>query len=232
MPADLELKADAFGQILLRRSQPPVVVRDLTKVRWWAWPIARFAAGREARALARLDGIDGVAQLHGFDGRKLVRSYIEGQPMHEARPRDPAFYRQAHGLLKRVRARGVVHNDLAKEANWIVTTDGAPALTDFQLATFGSRQSRRQRLFAREDLRHLLKHKRMYCPTALTPTEHRLLARPSWLRQWWFATLKPVYQWLTRRVLHWQDNEGRGSVAPSPQNRRPNDAATASDKSS
>ena len=47
------------------------------------------------------------------------------------------------------------------------------------------------RLLAREDLRHLLKHKRTYCPQALTPTERRVLQRRSWVRQAWFATGKP-----------------------------------------
>ncbi|TQV17429.1 serine/threonine protein kinase, partial [Xanthomonas perforans] len=26
----------------------------------------------------------------------------------------------------------------------------------------------------------------------------------------WFATGKPVYRFVTRRVLHWEDNEGQG----------------------
>ena len=66
------------------------------------------------------------------------------------------------------------------------------------------------RLLAREDLRHLLKHKRMYCRASLTPVELRLLKRHSWVRELWFATGKPVYRCVTRRILHWEDNEGQG----------------------
>ena len=66
------------------------------------------------------------------------------------------------------------------------------------------------RLLAREDLRHLLKHKRMYCPHALTPVERRVLQRHSWVRTAWFATGKPVYRFVTRKILHWEDNEGQG----------------------
>ena len=66
------------------------------------------------------------------------------------------------------------------------------------------------RLLAREDLRHLLKHKRTYCPQALTPVEKRLLRRRSWVRELWFATGKPVYRFITRKLLRWEDNEGRG----------------------
>ena len=62
----------------------------------------------------------------------------------------------------------------------------------------------------REDLRHLLKHKRMYCAHALTPVERRVLKRHSWLREAWFATGKPVYRFVTRKLLKWEDNEGQG----------------------
>ncbi|MER8125059.1 hypothetical protein ABS198_22505, partial [Acinetobacter baumannii] len=74
----------------------------------------------------------------------------------------------------------------------------------------GHPRSRWLRLLMREDLRHLLKHKRTYCRDALTPVERRLLRRQSWLRELWFATGKPVYRVLTRRILKWEDNEGRG----------------------
>jgi aminoglycoside phosphotransferase (APT) family kinase protein len=106
--------------------------------------------------------------------------------------------------------RGLAHNDLAKEANWLVLADGSPGVIDFQLATRGHPRSRWMRLLAREDLRHLLKHKRTYCPQALTPVERRVLKRHSWLREAWFATGKPVYRFVTRKLLKWEDNEGQG----------------------
>ena len=121
-----------------------------------------------------------------------------------------AYFHAARRLLRQVHRLGVVHNDLAKEANWLVLDDGTPALVDFQLAARGDPRSRWMRLLAREDLRHLLKHKRTYCPGALTPVERRVLRRRSWVRELWFATGKPVYRFVTRRVLHWEDNEGRG----------------------
>ena len=40
--------------------------------------------------------------------------------------------------------------------------------------------------------------------------EKRVLKRTSWLRDLWFRTGKPVYRFLTRRVLKWEDNEGQG----------------------
>jgi len=61
-------------------------------------------------------------------------------------------------------------------------------------------------------VQHLIKHKRIECADRLTPIERRLLARPSWLRQAWFASGKPVYRFVTRRLLGWRDNEGQGPV--------------------
>lgn len=213
MTSGERLKRDAFGAIYLCRDlQPPRIRRDLREVSWWLRPFACGAAAREARALRRLEGLDGVPRLLHAERLVLERSLIEGAPMQEAQPRDPLYFRRAHQLLRAIRARGIAHNDLAKEPNWLVRDDGHPAVVDFQIATLrrpGSR-SRWFRLLAREDLRHLLKHKRMYCPQALTPVEKRLLARSSWLSRTWRRTGKRVYNWLTRRVLRWQDNEGRG----------------------
>ena len=208
------LKADAFGAVTrVTREQDRHIERDITRARAWLRPIARWAAAREACALRRLDPLEGFARVLSWNGQVLVRSYIEGAPMQEAQPRHVGFYRAAWRLLRDMHRRGVSHNDLAKEPNWLVTPAGEPALTDFQLAQFGPPRSRRMRLLAREDLRHLLKHKRTYCPDRLTPIERRLLERRSWFRGVWFATAKPVYRMVTRRILNWRDNDGRGGAS-------------------
>lgn len=205
------LKQDAFGAIHLCESNGRRWIRrDLNGVSRWLRPVAARAAAREARALRRLEGIDGTPALIDAQRLWLERTHIAGAPMQEAQPRDPSYFRRAHKLLRAMRQRGVVHNDLAKEPNWLVREDGSPAIVDFQIAGIGSPRARWFRLLAREDLRHLLKHKRTYCPEALTPIEKRLLARSSWLARGWRTSGKRIYNWLTRRVLRWQDNEGRG----------------------
>jgi RIO-like serine/threonine protein kinase len=206
------LKADSFGRIALMRNGHGVFVRrDLSASPWWlrfpAWRLAR----REALAIAQLNGLADTPQLLAWDGVRLDRSYMEGAAMYQRPPRgDVAYFHAARRLLRQVHRRGVAHNDLAKEANWLVLSDGRPALIDFQLAVRGRPRSRWMRLLAREDLRHLLKHKRTYCPEALTPVERRLLKRHSWLRDLWFGTGKPVYRFVTRKLLKWEDNEGQG----------------------
>jgi len=210
-PGALRLKHDHFGSISrvgegsncrIRRNTDDAVFG----LRW----VARWVAGREARALRALAGIDGLPQLLRLDRHGLERSYIGGQPMQEAKPRDLAYYRAARKLVLALHRRGVAHNDLAKEPNWLVRDDGTPAVIDFQIAWFSPRRSRFFRLLAHEDLRHLLKHKRHYSPNSLTPTERRVLARRSWLARTWKATGKRIYNFVTRRIFNYRDNEGRG----------------------
>ena len=206
------LKADSFGRIALMRAGEGLFVRrDLRHVPLWLRLPAWWLARREARALRQVDGLPATPQLLRWDGRRLDRSYMEGAAMYQRPPHgDLGYFRQARRLLQALHRRGLAHNDLAKEANWLVLADGAPAIIDFQLATRGDPRSRWMRLLAREDLRHLLKHKRMYCPDRLTPVERRVLKRHSWVRDAWFATGKPLYRFVTRKLLKWEDNEGQG----------------------
>jgi len=206
------LKSDSFGRIALMQGPDGVFVRrDLAHVPLWLRLPAWWLARREARGLRQACGLADVPQLLAWDGRRLDRSYLSGAAMYQRPPRgDVAYFRRARRLLGQLHRRGIAHNDLAKEANWLVLDDGRPAIIDFQLVSIGHPRSRWLRLLAREDLRHLLKHKRMYCREALTPIERRVLKRHSWLRDLWFRTGKPVYRFITRRVLHWEDNEGQG----------------------
>ena len=209
----LLLKADELGRIeLTRRDGVPVIRRDVRAARWWARGFARRAAAREARALARLAGVEGVPPLLGWDGRELLRGYIAGAPMQQAQPRDRAYYREALRLLAVLHRRGIVHNDLAKEPNWLVREDGRPALVDFQIAWTRGRRGALFRLLAREDLHHLLKHKRTYCPEALSARQRAILATPAPHARLWRATFKRLYKLIARRIFGYWDNEGQGRI--------------------
>ena len=128
--------------------------------------------------------------------------------MQLARPRDARFFGDAFDLLRRLHRAGVAHNDLAKEPNWLVTPEGRAALVDFQLALVSHRRSRLFRTLAREDIRHLLKHKRSYCPQHLTRRELQILATPSLINRAWMSSGKKLYNFVTRRILGWADREG------------------------
>jgi RIO-like serine/threonine protein kinase len=207
------LKADELGRIeIVERDGVRVIRRDIAAARWWARWFARSAAAREARALHRLADVDGVPALLGWDGRELLRGYMAGAPMQQAQPRQRGYYRDALRLLARLHRRGIVHNDLAKEPNWLVRADGSPALVDFQIAWTRGRRGRLFRLLAREDLRHLLKHKRTYCAEALSARQRAILQKPAPHSRLWRATGKRLYKLIARRVFGYWDNEGRGRV--------------------
>ncbi len=207
------LKSDLFGQVRLIRLPTTgelLVHRDTRLARWWLRPLSRLLAAREARALRAVKNIDCVPKLISWHAGLLERSWISGQPMQEARPRDPEYFAMAFRLLCRIHRAGVAHNDLAKEPNWLVAADGRPAVLDFQLAGIFPRRGRLFRLLAREDLRHFLKHKRYYCADSLTARERAILDEPAWHSRLWMATGKRLYLWITRRVLGWSDREGAG----------------------
>jgi len=210
---DTVLKRDVFGEIsaghLADAPETIVTRRRVAGAAPWVRRFAWHLAGREIRALQALGPVEGTPQLLGVDAEALYRSWIEGTPLHVARPKgDVAYFRDAKRLLHSLHRAGITHNDLAKPQNWLMTPDGKAALIDMQLATFFPRRSRLFRLLAREDLRHLLKHKRSYCREALTPSEKRMLATKSLPARIWMATFKPVYNMITRGIFNWSDGEG------------------------
>lgn len=211
----MRLKSDLFGTVTRVEqvggtAPTSLVLRDTHAARWWLRSLSRHLVRREARALRALAGVPGIPMLVRVERGRLWRAWIEGTPMHKARPRDPDYFRYALGLLRLLHRRGIAHNDLAKEPNWLVTPAARPALVDFQLAFVSPRRSRLFRMLARDDIRHLLKHKRTYCPDRLTRRELRILATPSPVARLWMATGKRLYLLITRRLLGWSDREGAG----------------------
>ena len=203
------LKRDAAGAtVLLQEDHRTLVIRDTRSARFGVGWLARRLAKREADALRVLAGVAGIPQLVDFDGRVLRRTHLAGEPLHCAGLADRTFFRHALTLLRRVHCAGVAHNDLAKEPNWLRTETGGAALIDFQLAAVCPRRGRLFRLLAREDLRHLLKHKRCYAPHALTARQRALLASPGWATRLWRALVKPPYRFVTRRLLGWPERNG------------------------
>ncbi|HKK23821.1 MAG TPA: hypothetical protein VJ947_09055 [Pseudohaliea sp.] len=210
------LKSDTFGRVLRLRDGAgrACIRRDVGAARPWARWLARRLARREVRALTVLAGVPATPAVLRAGPWGLEREWLAGRSMHEARPRDALYFREAFRLLRRLHRAGVAHNDLAKEPNWLVDDEGRPALVDFQLASVSRRRGPLFRLLAREDLRHFLKHKRTYRPEALTARERRILATPAWTSRIWMASGKRLYLLVTRRWLGWADREGAGDRAP------------------
>ena len=210
------LKRDVFSSVERGRFGKPgeeihAVLRRIDRVPWWSYPLARHLFNRERRALALARDLDVGPKLLWAGRQALVRGFIDGVALHLAKPvGDVAYFRSAKHALHRLHRAGICHNDLAKEQNWLVGRDGRAYLTDFQLAACFRKRDRLFRIAAYEDLRHLLKHKRSYAPSALTPREQKILARKSLLANLWLATGKKVYRAITRGVFNFTDREGGG----------------------
>ena len=208
------LKRDVFstierGHFRTETGELEAVLRRLDEVPWWSRGLAHVLFRRERRALA-VAGPLGVGPPLLFAGRRmLVRGWIDGVPLHIAKPHgDAAYFRSAKAALRTLHRAGITHNDLAKEQNWLYAA-GRAFVTDFQLASSFRRRGFLFRLARYEDLRHLLKHKRRYAPAALTAGERRVLARKTLVTRIWMATGKKIYYAVTRGIGV-TDREGRG----------------------
>ena len=129
------LKKDVFGRSdLIETDAGPMVRRDSGEAAFLLRPVARRLLAREARALAVLEKLDGVPDLHHVSGTVLERNFIDGRPMQDSKPTGLLYFHAASKLLRQLHRHGVAHNDLAKEPNFLVTRNGRPAIIDFQLA--------------------------------------------------------------------------------------------------
>ncbi len=187
------------------------VLRRLDQVPLWSYPLARHLFARERHALALARDLNVGPKLLWAGRQALVRGFIDGVALHLAKPHgDLAYFRSAKRALHKLHRAGICHNDLAKEQNWLRGSDGQAYLTDFQLAGCFKRRNRLFRIAAYEDLRHLLKHKRSYAASALTPMERKILAKKSFVASLWLKTGKKVYQAITRGLFNFTDREGGG----------------------
>lgn len=216
--AALVLKADALGRV-----ERVVLADGSVRVRRVACgggiPGSRFVArrllARERRALGVLQGLAGVPRLLEVAPGVLERSWIEGAPLSRAETLPQDFFDRLDDLVRAIHARGVCHNDLHKEQNVLVDADGWPALLDFQLASVHRPGSRVFASRARDDFRHVEKHRSRYTRAGRGPpgvpvsrgVGHGLPRSPAALV--WRRTVKPAYVFVTRRLLATRDGEPR-----------------------
>jgi RIO-like serine/threonine protein kinase len=219
------LKSDAFGRVeRLESARGPLVRRVACggPLPFSGW-LARLFARREQRALEALAGLEGVPRLvrdpaleSARPGASVLRSWIEGRPLSRAEVLPEDFFEQLDRLVAAVHARGVCHNDLHKEQNILVGSDGLPSLVDFQLASVHARRGALFASRAREDLRHVEKHRRRYTRLGRGPRGRMQSGagaeyRRSWLARAWRRGVKPLYEFATRRLLRTKDGEERRS---------------------
>ncbi len=106
------------------------MLRRIDVAPWWSFP-SPSPVGREARALA-IAGRLGITPPLLFAGRRsLVRGWIDGLPLHIAKPEaDPAYFRSAKRALRALHRALLTHNDLAKEQNELAENPGRARRAD------------------------------------------------------------------------------------------------------
>jgi hypothetical protein len=171
---------------------------------------------REVRFYRRLAGLPCVpALLETVGETAYARAFVPGHPLSRQRAVPEGFWPRLDTAIREVHRRGVAYVDANKPENVLVGDDGRPYLIDFQIAWGGRARPRGfgrwwlDRL-QREDLYHLLKHKRRFGPHLMTPEElarvrqrslliraHRVLNRP------YLVVRRRLFRWLrrSRRIL-------------------------------
>jgi len=204
------LKEDAFGKIELREMDGErVICRDYSETSLFAGLLAGYLARREAKVLKALDGIadDRLPRLLYFGDKVCIRSYIEGVPLKEGKVSNPEYYANAREIMDKMHAAGVVHNDLEKPENWLVVRDGVAAIIDFQLAYHSKKRGKIYRWSVGEDIRHLVKQKNRYSKENMTEEELQILNNRSEFGRFWSNRVKPVYNFVTRKIFKYSDRE-------------------------
>ena len=80
------------GRFRTAAGEIDAVLRRIDEVPWWTFGVARHLFARERKALA-IAGELGIAPPLLFSGRRaLVRGWIDGLPLHIAKPRDDRGY--------------------------------------------------------------------------------------------------------------------------------------------
>jgi serine/threonine protein kinase len=148
--------------------------------------------------LADLPNVPKVLGAVGTTG--FIHEYAKGEPLSRERPVPDGFFDKLLALMHELHTRGIAYVDANKPQNILLGEDGLPHLIDFQISwdgqeigsNFVSRALLRR--MHRDDIYHVLKHKRRLRPDELSEAEHQIVTRrPAIIRIHRFLT-KPYFK--------------------------------------
>jgi len=194
-PSAAVFQKGAWGKadiLLVDSNGGRAIVKDFSTkippVRWYG----RWQIRREASIYRRLAGIPGVPRYYGRVGKNAMAiEYIEGERISHWKRRElpPALFTRLWTLIESIHARGIVHIDLRKRDNILISQGGEVFIIDFN-ASFrfppGSRGAR-WLLPALRKIDHFgfLKWKAALAPSQLSDAERSAFRRMSLLRRFW-----------------------------------------------
>ncbi|MCE5218862.1 hypothetical protein LLH03_17750 [bacterium] len=162
--------------------------------------LGAYLVWREKVAFERAAGIEGIPRVVGTIGPSaLVTEYLESVEITSA-PRElltAEFFEQLSALVEALHARGIVHGDLKKLENTLVTPDGKPALVDFTAAFVTGSSPLTAVAFpwiCDDDRRAVVKLKSRLAPQLVTPEEEAFLEERS--------AVEKAFRWSRRYVRY------------------------------
>jgi len=178
--------------LLLESPSRKAIVKDFSRkllpVRWYG----RWQIRREASIYRKLAGIQGVPRYFGRIGKNAMAiEYVEGERISHWRRRElpPELFTRLWGLIEAIHARGIVHIDLRKRDNILISPSGEVFIIDFNASFRFDPGSRGARWFlpALRKIDHFgfLKWKAALAPGQLSEAERHAFRRMSFLRRFW-----------------------------------------------
>jgi hypothetical protein len=175
---------------LLRHGSRLLVLKDYSVGNLTLRLLGLLLLGRERGAYQRLAGLPGIPECAGqLDPYTLLVEYVEATPAPDA-PCElltPAFFERLRSLIAAMHARGVVHGDLKRLDNILITPAGEPALIDFSAAFWHGSNPIAAIVFPfiwDDDLRAVYKLKYRRVPDQLTAAEVAFLNHRSLVERW------------------------------------------------
>jgi hypothetical protein len=178
--------------LLLESPSRKAIVKDFSRkllpVRWYG----RWQIRREASIYRKLSGIQGVPRYFGRIGKNAMAiEYVEGERISHWRRRElpPELFTRLWRLIEAIHARGIVHIDLRKRDNILISPSGEVFIIDFNASFRFDPGSRGARWFlpALRKIDHFgfLKWKAALAPGQLSEEERHAFRRMSFLRRFW-----------------------------------------------
>jgi predicted Ser/Thr protein kinase len=178
--------------LLIEAGVRRAIVKDFRRKIWPVRWYGRWQIRRESSIYRRLTGVSGVPRYYGRIGKNAIAiEYIEGERISHWKRRElpPALFPRLWRLIEEIHGRGIVHIDLRKRDNILVTPAGDVYIIDFN-ASFrflpGSPGGRWVfPLLRKVDHFGFLKWKAALAPSQLSDTERTDFQRMTFLRRFW-----------------------------------------------
>ena len=162
--------------------------------------LGRWLCSRELRFYRKLADVPNVPAVLGTVGATgFVHAYAEGRPLGKDCQIPDGFFQKLQDLMAEIHRRGIAYVDTNKPQNILLGDDGLPHLIDFQISydlhDLGNWPWSRWllRRFQREDMYHVLKHKRKLRRDETTPEELAAAEQQSWLIRLHRFIFKPYF---------------------------------------